>query len=186
MVQSETQNHSRQAFATINTLFLVREIETAHGAASARQFLAKWLPVLLRGLATIPRGPGGQALAYNSPDSPAVGYGFEDTVVKTGALTFTSLLALEASATLCHAVRHHTTHDRGEGVSAHAAAGETLCAWARNISAELGPALWVESVGMFRPATGMEGNLTDVWGAFVRYMYTIHVHVHVQCHVHVG
>ena len=144
-------------------LFLVREIETARGAANARQFLAKSLPALLRGLATIPRGPGGQALAFNSPDSPAVGYGFEDTVVKTGALNFVSLLALEASATLCHAVRHHGTQERrGEGVSAHATAGEALCAWAKNISVELGPALWMESVGMFRPATGMEGNLTDV------------------------
>lgn len=146
-----------------NVLFLVREIETARGAASAGQFLAKCLPALLRGLATIPRGPGGQALAYNSPDSPAVGYGFEDTVVKTGALTFTSLLALEASATLCHAVRHHAAQDRG--------AGESLCAWARNITAELGPALWVDSVGMFRPATGMEGNLTDVWGACIAGYY---------------
>jgi hypothetical protein len=144
------------AFAVFNVLFLVCEIETASGAASARHFLAKWLPAVLRALATIPRGSGGATLAYNSPDSPQVGYGFEDTVVKTGALNFASLLALEASATLCHAVRHHAAQDRVEGVSVHAVAGEELCAWARNISAELVPALWVESVGMFRPATGME------------------------------
>eukprot|EP01047_Picozoa_sp_COSAG01_P033042 COSAG01_NODE_2415_length_7736_cov_42.301034_2_plen_145_part_00 len=85
------------AFAVFNVLFLVREIETAHGAADARQFLMKWLPALLRGLATIPtRGPG-RALAYNSPNSPVVGYGFEDTVVKTGSLNFASLLTLEAT-----------------------------------------------------------------------------------------
>ena len=160
-----TGSMDNAAFAVFNVLCLVREIEAASGAPSARQFLAKWLLALLRGLSAVPRGPGGAALAYNSPDSPQVGYGFEDTVVKTGALNFASLLTLEASATLCHAVRCHAAHDRGEGVRVHAAAGEALCAWARNISAELGPALWVESVGMFRPATGMEGNLTDVWGS---------------------
>jgi hypothetical protein len=152
-----TGSMDNAAFAVFNVLFLVREIETAHGAADARQFLMKWLPALLRGLATIPtRGPG-RALAYNSPDSPVVGYGFEDTVVKTGSLNFASLLTLEATATLCHAVRHHAIQEL--------AAGEELCARARNISAELGPALWEEGVGMFRPATGMEGNLTDVWGS---------------------
>ena len=36
---------------------------------------------------------------------------------------------------------------------------------AANISAELRPALWIESVGMFRPATELEGNLTDIWGS---------------------
>ena len=159
-----TGSMDNAAFAVFNVLFLVREIEAASGAGSARQYLAKWLPALLRGLAAIPRGESG-SLAYNSPDSPQVGYGFEDTVVKTGSLNFASLLALEASATLCHAVRHHAARDRGEGVSVHAVAGEGLCAWARNISAELGPALWVESIGMFRPATGMEGNLTDIWGS---------------------
>ena len=154
------------AFAVFNVLSLVREIGAARGAVSARQFLAKWLPALLRGLATIPRGGlDGQALAYNSPSSPIVGYGFEDSVAKTGALNFASLLALEASATLCHAVRYHAKLDRGEGVRVYAPAGEELCSWAKNISAELGAVLWVESVGMFRPATGLEGNLTDVWGS---------------------
>ena len=162
-----TGSMDNAAFAVFNVLFLVREIETARGAADARQFLMKWLPALLRGLATIPTGgPNGRALAYNSPDSPVVGYGFEDTVVKTGSLNFASLLALEATATLCHAVRHATQGGPRGGKSAqHAAVGEELCAWARNISAELAPALWEESVGMFRPATGIEGNLTDVWGS---------------------
>ena len=164
-----TGSMDNAAFAVFNVLFLVRAIESARGVADARQFLVKWLPALLRGLATIPtRGPAelySRALAYNSPDSPVVGYGFEDTVVKTGSLNFASLLALEAAATLCHAVRHYVTQDRGEASARHAVAGEELCAWARNISAELGPALWEESVGMFRPATGLEGNLTDVWGS---------------------
>ena len=83
-------------------------------------------------------------------------------MAKTGALNFASLLTLEACATLCHAVRQHAGH---AGVAAHAPVAEQLCDRARNISAELSPALWVESVGMFRPSTGLESNLTDVWGS---------------------
>ena len=49
---------------------------------------------MLRGLARTPSGPGSSSLAYNSPSDPIVGYGFEDSVAKTGALNFASLLTL--------------------------------------------------------------------------------------------
>ena len=48
------------------------------------------------------------------------GYGFEDSVTKTGALNFASLLLLEACATLCQAVRRHAMDD--QRVGKHAAA----------------------------------------------------------------
>ena len=84
-------------------------------------------------------------------------------LAQTGALNFASLLSLEACATLCHAARSLAAHD--PTIGAHGPAAEALCRRAANISAELSPALWDEEVGMFRPATLLEGNLTDVWGS---------------------
>ena len=73
---------------------------------------------------------------YNSPSNPIVGYGFEDSVAKTGALNYASLLTLEACALLCQAAREHAVHD--PAVAAHAVATEALCLRAANISRELG------------------------------------------------
>lgn len=154
------------AFATFNALFLVRATADRRGAPAGAALLARWLPALERGLAQIPTGPAGSvaaSLAFNDPASPVVGYGFEDTVAKTGALHFASLLLLEASATLCQAIRRYSTHHAG--LFRRSGAADALCDQARNISAALGPALWDERIGMFKPATGLEGNLTDIWGS---------------------
>lgn len=153
-------------FVVFNVLYLVEAVAAERGTDAAADLLAAKLPALLRGLETVPTGPAGsnlEALAYNDPSSPMVGYGFEDTVVKTGALNFASLLVLEAAATLCQAVRRHGV--RSAAVAAYASAANDLCTRARAISAALTPALWDNIVGMFRPATGLEGNLTDVWGS---------------------
>jgi hypothetical protein len=154
------------AFATMNVLFLTRKLEVQRGQPVAAAFLGKWLPSLLRSLARIPiASDGGSSLAWNSPDDPIVGYGFEDFEVKSGALTYMSLLTLEACALLCNAIRHHAAFllvPSPRGVAA------SLCDRANRIADELStPAsvLWDDAVGMFRPASLLEGNLTDVWGS---------------------
>jgi hypothetical protein len=149
-------------FAVFNALWLTRTVKAERGATAAAALLARWLPALLRGLALTPSGPGASALAYNSPADPIVGYGFEDSVAKTGDLNFASLLTLEACALLCHAARGYATED---GVAEQTAATEALCVRAATISKELSPALWNEEVGMLRPSTGLESNLTDIWGS---------------------
>jgi hypothetical protein len=152
-------------FTVFNVLFLARRLKAEQGAAAAAAWLGKWLPTLLRALERTPSGPNGSALAYNDPRDPIVGYGFEDSVAKTGALNFASLLTLEACATLCHASRSHGPYDGTNTIAALAPATEALCRRATNISKQLTTALWDERVGMFHPSTGLEGNLTDIWGS---------------------
>ena len=129
-------------FAVFNMLFLTRQLKAQRGTAAASAWFGKWLPAMLRALANTPGGPEGSsssALAWNSPDDPIVGYGFEDSVAKSGALNFASLLTLEACATLCHAARGHAAD---ETVAVHQEATEALCV--RAVSAK-------QFTPMFRP-----------------------------------
>ena len=150
-------------FAVFNVLFLTRRLASTRGTTAGAAFLARWLPSLVRALARVPSGSGASALPYNDPASPMVGYGFEDSVAKTGALNYASLLTLEACALLCQATRDYAQHH--VQVAAHIKDADALCTRAVSISAQLAPALWDEQVGMFRPSTGLESNLTDVWGS---------------------
>jgi hypothetical protein len=149
-------------FTVFNVLWLTRTVNAERGATAAAALLARWLPALLRGLALIPAS-GASALSYNSPSNPIVGYGFEDSVAKTGSLNFASLLTLEACALLCHAARGYATEDAR--VAVHSASTEALCVRAAAISRELSHKLWNEDAGMLRPSTGLESNLTDIWGS---------------------
>ena len=154
-------------FAVFNALFLAEQLrKSAGGAVAAGSWLGRWLPGLVRALARVPSGPPESAaagLAYNDPNDPIVGYGFEDSVAKTGALNYASLLTIEASALLCQAARNLAGSNTT--VAAHAHETEALCRRAAKMSAQLTPALWDDAIGMFRPSTGLEGNLTDVWGS---------------------
>ena len=152
-------------FAVFNVLFLAERTKEARGDVAASAWLARWLPHLLNALARVPASDGGAygSLAFNDPHNPIVGYGFEDSVAKTGYLNFASLLTLEACALLCNAARRYAHSNASLAV--YKAQTEALCIRAANMSTELSPALWVTEVGMFRPSTGLEGNLTDVWGS---------------------
>ena len=154
-------------FAVFNVIFLAEQLKASTGGPEAAgSWLGRWLPSLLRGLARVPGGPAASAfgsLAYNDPDDPIVGYGFEDSVAKTGALNYASLLIIEASALLCQVVRNLAASNAT--VAAHRPETEALCRRATKMSAELTPALWDDATGTFHPSTGLEGNLTDVWGS---------------------
>ena len=98
----------------------------------------------------------------------------QDFEAKTGALTYMSILTLEACALLCHAVRHHAAHlgriqTAGSSVLSSPASdvATSLCARANRISDAITTpsVLFNEDVGMFRPASGLESNLTDIWGS---------------------
>jgi len=151
------------AFQVFNAVYLAKRIEAAQGHAAAGAFIRKWQGVLAKGLEWLAQKtePGsGLALPWNDPDQPLVGYGFEDTVAKTGQLSFASVLSLEANALLCNATRHFAGDEAGAKV---------LCARAANISRQLAPALLDAATGMLRPATGFDGvrphALVDVWGS---------------------
>ena len=53
-------------FSVFNALWLTRAVKADRGAPAAAALLAHWLPVLLRGLAKTPSGPGSSSLAYGS------------------------------------------------------------------------------------------------------------------------
>ena len=151
------------AFQVFNAVYLARRIEAAQGHAAAGAFLRKWAPSLAMGLEWLAQKtqPGsGSSLPWNDPDQPLVGYGFEDTVAKTGQLSFASVLALEANAVLCNATRFFIGDDAGATI---------LCTRATKISQQLAPELLDPASGMLRPATGFDGvrpvALIDIWGS---------------------
>eukprot|EP01050_Picozoa_sp_SAG11_P015586 SAG11_NODE_2037_length_3894_cov_3.210277_2_plen_349_part_00 len=79
--------------------------------------------------------------------------GFEDTVVKTGAVLYSSILSWNASRQL--------------GAMATAAADTALAtrmaAAAGRIKASADALLWNQSAGVFMASTGIEGDRVDVW-----------------------
>ena len=146
-----------------NAVYLAGRIEAAQDHAAAGAFLRKWGAGLTKGLDWLAQKtqPGSAlVLPWNDPSQPLVGYGFEDTVAKTGQLSFASVLALEANAVLCNATRYFIGDD---------AAAKVLCARAAKISQQLAPALLDSASGMLRPSTDFDGvrphALIDVWGS---------------------
>ena len=129
----DTEAGAAAAAAAGNTTLTLKLTPSAPGAAAAeaaaanqQQHQEHHFNALVNTFGARRRGSrsNSSALAWNSPDDPIVGYGFEDSVAKTGALNFASLLTLEACATLCHAARGHAAD---ETVAAHREATDALC-----------------------------------------------------------
>ena len=69
-----------------------------------RETLEKWLPVLERGMSSLPRS-GQTGLVYLDSAKPHSPYGFTDTIAKTGDLLFSSILLWEADLAMANMLR---------------------------------------------------------------------------------
>lgn len=122
--------------------------------ARARALFCEWSSSLRRALDWVPRA--GSGLVWNNPDKPHSPYGFTDTIAKTGALFFESLLYWDA----CHrlADRYRREGDR--------ASARDFRERARSIERGL-DILWDAERGVFLAATH-DCRQVDVWGnAFI-------------------
>ena len=91
--------------------------------------------------------------------APASGYGFTDSVAKSGHRFFISALHLEALQKLGAAAAAAACPGDGDILSAMRERAAQLKA------ALAGPLLWNQSAGMFRPSSGNCAGLIDVWGS---------------------
>ena len=107
-------------------------------------------PKLRRGLDHIRRADNG--LVYNPPADPQVGYGWADTVRKTGHLLFTSLLYYQA----CVVLDEIQEGMGGDQVFDYSARADLI---GKNISV-----LWDEQAGMYL-AADKDCRQIDIWGS---------------------
>ncbi len=87
--------------------------------------------------------------------TPTNGYGFTDSILKSGHHLFDSVLHAQVLGQLADMSKHFSCGD----------AAPARAVRARIVSALAGPLLWNESSGMFRPSSGNNAHLTDVWGS---------------------
>lgn len=118
--------------------------------AAARARFAEWAAPLERGMDWVPRDASG--LVYNDPQMPHSPYGFTDTVGKTGALFFESLLYWDACRRIAGRQDRNARTDRAREYERRA----------RRIEKGIG-ALWDDTTGAFLAATG-DCRQIDIWG----------------------
>jgi len=98
--------------------------------------------------------PDGSGLLWSNTSRPMVGYGFQDTVVKSGAVLYSSVLLWNASGLLASMANAHGDLQLAERMA-------TLAA---RIKLAADAKLWDEDAGVFHASTGLEHELVDIWG----------------------
>lgn len=106
-------------------------------------FLAAHGPAVVAGLLATPLVNG---LPWSDPAQPWVGYGFTDSVIKTGCEMYSSVLLWDAATRLA-------ADFTAAGMPAAAAACSAL---ASGVEQTFSATFWNASVGMFMAATGIE------------------------------
>ncbi len=136
---------------TDNPQFLVKLVSEYFALTTDFAFVESRMPALWRGLESLPRSDDGAV--YVDPASPHSGYGFTDTVAKTGAEWFSTLLLWEAWQLMGRMARrledHELAHDAYEQADR---VHRTF------------PQFWDEEFGMFWAAT-YECKQPDLWGS---------------------
>jgi len=136
---------------TDNPQFLVKLVSEYLALTSDLDFVESRLDALWRGLASVPTS--GEGAAYVDPASPHSGYGFTDTVAKTGAEYFSTLLLWEAWHLMGQMARKLEDHDL-----AHDAYEQ-----AERVRRTLAQ-FWDDELGMMRAAM-YDCRQLDLWGS---------------------
>ncbi|XRB21639.1 hypothetical protein RI054_28g114880 [Pseudoscourfieldia marina] len=114
----------------------------------------KWSFTLIEGLMQTTRNPDGCGLVWSNTTQPNVGYGFQDTVRKSGDVLYSSILFWQACAELSRI--------------AESSGDVKTSMWLRGLAEGMREAasarLWDSSVGAFRASTKVESDHVDVWG----------------------
>ena len=116
--------------------------------------LEEYADVLVRSMNTVPLDPS-TGLVWNDPSAPNVTYGFTDTVIKEGAVLYTSILYYDAAIILAK-----TLLSLG-----NATAAALFQSRAAKIKANVIDAFWSVSDSAFFASNGSGGaGEVDVWG----------------------
>ena len=99
--------------------------------------------------------PMRNGLPWSDPKQPCTGYGFTDTIVKTGNELYSSILFWDASRRLAAAFE----------LAGNASAANRFRLKASQVEANFSSAFWNETYGMFMATTGLESDRIDVWGS---------------------
>jgi hypothetical protein len=117
-----------------------------------QSFLAEHGAAVVAGLLATPLRSG---LPWSDPAQPWVGYGFTDSITKTGTEMYSSVLLWDAATRLA----------ADFAVAGDLAAAATCSALAAGVEASFSSAFWNASAGMFMAATGVESACIDIWGS---------------------
>ncbi|MBI4023398.1 MAG: hypothetical protein HY360_00350 [Verrucomicrobia bacterium] len=133
-------------------LFLVKLFHAHLKQTNDPEFLRLHFDSLLASLRAVPTEPE-TGLVWIDPGRPHTGYGFTDTISKTGRELFCSLLLFESFSILCALATSIGCHD-----------DSAVCkAQAENLQRSL-DSLWFERDGMFYAASA-DCRQLDVWGS---------------------
>jgi hypothetical protein len=123
-------------------------------SSSSSSLLEEYAAVLVQAMRSVPLDPR-TGLVWNDPDHRNVTYGFTDTVIKEGAVLYTSVLYYEAATTLAASLR-------AAGNFSTAAAFETQAA---AIKSSITDVFWSANDSALFASTGAGGSgHVDVWG----------------------
>jgi hypothetical protein len=115
---------------------------------------AKWAPTLIGALDATTKSPDGSGLLWSNTSRPQVGFGFQDTQVKSGNVLYSSLLYWNATRLLA----------RMANASGDAATAADMMARAEKVRASASAQLWSGGRGVFMAsAGGYEADNVDVW-----------------------
>jgi hypothetical protein len=136
---------------TDNPQFLVKLVHEYVRITRDTAFFTKRVTQLFRALASLPRMSDGAV--YVDPAAPHSGYGFTDTIAKTGGEWFSTLLLWEAWQLMGKLGRTAEDHDAAH--EAYEAAEKTKHSFRH---------FWDNEFGMFIAAT-RDCRQTDLWGS---------------------
>ena len=99
--------------------------------------------------------PMRHGLPWSDPARPCVGYGFTDTIMKTGNELYSSILFWDASRQLAKAF----------GDAGNASMAKRFQLHASHVEANFSSSFWSDKHGMFMATNGLESDRIDVWGS---------------------
>lgn len=134
--------------------FAARTVVMIAERTTNESFFEEYATAIKRGLDPMPLSSRG--LVWNDPANPAIGYGFHDSVLKSGEVLYSSLLYVDACMGMSRLHNRTGQLELGRQYWRRAAA----------VHKALTPAFWNESSGLFHAsAGGIEAGIADVFGS---------------------
>ena len=126
--------------------------EGSHVDGAGMAFFQKHAAAVLAGMNAVPMRNG---MPWSDPSLPYVGYGFADETVKTGNCFYSTVLYWIAANDLARLFTAVGDTKNAQDMQNRSAV----------IASSVTATFWNDTRGMFLADTGMEANITDVWGS---------------------
>ena len=126
-----------------------------HSSAEKNNFYKKWSSVLELAMNATTSDPNGSGLLWSNVSRPMVGYGFQDTIQKSGVVLYSSLLQWNASRLF----NEMATFAKDPTVS------NRMSILEQKLFQNVNKLLWNEKDGVYHASNGgIESDKIDVWG----------------------